>query len=228
MTAAEILQLLTGLATWLQTNPAEAIAAATGLLGSYLLAGGGRWAGIGWLAFLASNAAWLWFAWRQSHPGLFLQQVGFTGSSLLGIWIWLIRPRFQWDEWRGDHNGRVVMRIKTLLRWRGRCIDLHQMVEADTPECFHTHPGRAIRVILWAGYREEILWWEIRRADGVTISERSVRRWWPGMVGLVRPELTHRIESLPRGVSYSLWIRGRKRHQVQLRGSGWPAGSKPA
>lgn len=224
------LQLLVAIApalSWILANPAEAVATATGLAGAYLLASRTRWAPLGWLSFLASNAAWLYFAWQKDHPGLFLQQVGFTGSSLLGIWQWIVRPRLQWKEWRGSFDGRPTMWIMPLLRWRGRRIDLHKMVAADDEECFHSHPARAIRIVLWSGYVEEILHWQID--TGVFRAwQIETRRRRPGYVNLVRPELTHRIASLPRGVSYSLWIRGRKTHPTHLVGSGWPEGAKAA
>lgn len=57
---------------------AEQIEAATGLLGALLLAINGKHAGYGWLAFLASNAAWLHFAWRLDYAGLLAQTIGFT------------------------------------------------------------------------------------------------------------------------------------------------------
>lgn len=117
--------------------------------------------------------------------------------------------KINWNEWRGDLEGRVVMRVKHLLRCRGRRVDLHKFIDADAPGCFHTHPAPAIRVILWGGYVEEL-------EDG------TCRTWKPGMVGAVRPDLSHRVARLldARG-SYSLWIRGRKSHEVELRGSGW-------
>ena len=71
----------------------EAAAAIFGLAGAFLLARNGRWAAFGWPLFLASNAAWLAFAWLASHPWLGLQQVGFTVTSLMGIWTWLVKPR---------------------------------------------------------------------------------------------------------------------------------------
>lgn len=81
-------------ASWARANPDEAIGAATGLLGAFLLAIKGKRAGYGWLAFLVSNAAWLHFAWRLDHPGQFVQTLGFIGTTLLGLWVWLVQPRW--------------------------------------------------------------------------------------------------------------------------------------
>jgi len=70
----------------------ESLAAACGLLGTLLLAIKGRWSGWGFVAFLVSNAGWLAFAWHNAHWFMFWQQAGFTISSLIGIWIWLVKP----------------------------------------------------------------------------------------------------------------------------------------
>jgi hypothetical protein len=114
-----------------------------------------------------------------------------------------------WDEWRGDLSGNVTMLIKTLARLRGRRLDLHKFIAPDAPGCFHTHPAPALRLIVWGGYVEEL-------EDGTR------KTWRPGMAGLVRPELSHRVAALRnQRASYSLWIRGRKTSQIELRGEGW-------
>jgi hypothetical protein len=114
-----------------------------------------------------------------------------------------------WDEWYGAMDGRPVLWIKHLFCGRGRHIDLHKMVAVDDPDCFHTHPAYAIRIILWGGYVEE---WEGGRC----------KAWRPGMIGLVTPTCSHRIAELRNGVvSYSLWVRFRKQAPILLRGSGW-------
>ncbi len=56
-----------------------------GLLGAYLIATHGRWARYGWIAFLGANAAMAGFALTTGAHGLLLQQLGFTGSALLGL-----------------------------------------------------------------------------------------------------------------------------------------------
>lgn len=71
----------------------ELTAATFGVLGTVLLALNGRLAGWGFVAYLASNAGWIAFAWIHSHWGMLAQQLAFTASSLLGIWVWLVRPR---------------------------------------------------------------------------------------------------------------------------------------
>ena len=70
----------------------ELSAAFFGVLGTLLLAFRSRWAGWGFVCYLASNAGWLAFAWEHGHRFLLAQQVAFTVTSLLGIWKWLIGP----------------------------------------------------------------------------------------------------------------------------------------
>jgi hypothetical protein len=70
----------------------ELAAAAFGVLGTVLLALNGPRAGWGFVAYLASNAGWIAFAWIHSHWGLLAQQLAFTVSSLLGVWVWLVKP----------------------------------------------------------------------------------------------------------------------------------------
>lgn len=121
----------------------------------------------------------------------------------------------KWDEWRGDHAGHPVMYIKHLASFHGWKIDLHKMVRADDVECFHTHPAKAIRIILWGGYAEQ------------EFTGKYFKWWKPGNIGIVKPELCHRIALLLKNVSYSLWIRWPKSHEVKLIGRGWPKDAKP-
>ncbi len=114
----------------------------------------------------------------------------------------------RWDEWRGSMDGRPTLYIKHLFcRW-GFHIDIHKMIGPDDVDCFHTHPAYAIRVILRGGYLEQI--------EGGKLVV-----WKPGYIGIVRPELSHRIARTYQAASYSLWIRFRKIAKVELRGVGW-------
>lgn len=70
----------------------EIIAAVFGIVGTLLLATNGRFAGWGFIAFLVSNTGWLMFSYTHAHWFMFAQQIGFTISSLLGAWIWIVRP----------------------------------------------------------------------------------------------------------------------------------------
>jgi nicotinamide riboside transporter PnuC len=71
----------------------ELTAAAFGILGTLLLALNGRRAGWGFVAFLASNAAWILFAIDQQHLGLLVQHIVFSATSALGAYVWLVKPR---------------------------------------------------------------------------------------------------------------------------------------
>lgn len=100
----------------------EAAAALCGLTGAFLLAWKGPGAGRGWIWYLGSNAGWLAYAWAAGAYFLFAQQIGFTVTSCIGIWTYLLEPRYWWHEWRGDLDGRkVVMHIMHLAErgaWR--------------------------------------------------------------------------------------------------------------
>lgn len=66
--------------------------AACALLGSLLLALKGRRAGWGWLLFACSNAGWIVFANGYGHWFFLLQQIGFSITSAIGIWRYLVKP----------------------------------------------------------------------------------------------------------------------------------------
>lgn len=57
-----------------------------GLLGAFLLATHTRFSRYGWLAFFAANLAMVAFAFGIGRYGLLVQQVGFMGTSLLGLY----------------------------------------------------------------------------------------------------------------------------------------------
>lgn len=56
-----------------------------GLLGALLLASHTRVSRYGWVAFFLANVAMIAFAYGLDRRGLLLQQVGFMGTSLLGL-----------------------------------------------------------------------------------------------------------------------------------------------
>ena len=67
-----------------------------GLLGAGLLASQTRHARWGWLAFLLANLLLISWALRMQAMGLLVQQVGFTATSLLGLYrsgLWPARFR---------------------------------------------------------------------------------------------------------------------------------------
>lgn len=139
----------------------------------------------------------------------------------------------KYESWVGhSDDGPVVMWIKTLFTVKKWKTQLHKIVKADLPGCFHTHPARALRVVLGAGYIEEV-WvatlmevpcksldkvWRVPGGNGWTYY-RTIRR---GFIGWVTPNYTHRVASLLGTSSISLWIRGPVTHKICLRGWGWP------
>ncbi len=115
------------------------------------------------------------------------------------------------DKWQGDFDGNVTMLTKHLVHLFGCRVDVHKFVGVDAEGCFHTHPALAVRVVLWGGYVEQL-------------ESGFYRAWRMFDIGLVRPELSHRVAlRLGQGPVYTLWIRGRTHgRKAQLRGSGWP------
>ncbi len=112
----------------------------------------------------------------------------------------------QWDEYRHNFDGVPVFFIKKLVQRLGCTIQLHKFIKADAEGCFHSHPAWAIRIILWGGYVEET-------KDGCW------RTFFPGRIGIVRPEFMHRIGGLRNGQSsWSLWLRGPKVRKIEVEG----------
>jgi len=112
----------------------------------------------------------------------------------------------KYDEWRGSFDGRPAIFIKRLVSLFGCKVQLHKMVRADDPGSFHTHPAWAIRIILRGGYAEEL-------------GNGKFEVWSTGRIGIVRPELEHRISRLLNDkYSFSLWLRGPKCRKIKLRG----------
>lgn len=143
-----------------------------------------------------------------------------------------------WQEWRGANDGRPSMFIRTLFSFRGYKLDLHKFVRADDPTCFHTHPAKALRLILWGGYVEErypdsdlaglrLLGFGAREAAELIASvgkwhepRRTFVKWSPGWLGVVFPEDCHRIHSIRNGrSSYSLWFRWPKSAEIKIKGA---------
>jgi hypothetical protein len=116
-----------------------------------------------------------------------------------------------WDQTIDGDDGLPLLLIKKLFSFMGRGVWLHKIVWPDPWERFHTHPASwAVRIILWGGYVEEM-------HDG------TMRYWRPGSIGIVRHDDCHRINRLLRErPSYSLWIRGKRRHPIYLKGDAWP------
>lgn len=87
-------ELLIALAfAWLTPqNVLEAISAALGVAGAYLLAVKSPRAGWAFVLWLFSNIGWVAFGWLNSHWFLVAQNSLYAVTSALGIWIWLALP----------------------------------------------------------------------------------------------------------------------------------------
>ncbi|WP_304350865.1 hypothetical protein [Comamonas testosteroni] len=68
------------------TQTLEWASTLTGLSGAYLLATNSRASRWGWVGFTLANFFAIGFALRAGHHGLFVQQLGFMGSSVLGMY----------------------------------------------------------------------------------------------------------------------------------------------
>lgn len=73
----------------LKQTTVEWLGSLTGLLGAGLLALNNAWSGYGFVAFLISNACWILYGRMARAKGLITMQLGFTATSMIGIWRWL-------------------------------------------------------------------------------------------------------------------------------------------
>lgn len=70
----------------------ELVSALLGLTGAVLLALKSRWAGWAWVVWLVSNVGWVAFGAAGGHWFLVAQNLGFSITSLMGVWTWLVKP----------------------------------------------------------------------------------------------------------------------------------------
>lgn len=85
--------------------------AITGAGGALLLAFNNRWSGYGFVLFLLSNACWFAFGWATERYSMMFMQVVCTGTTAVGIWNWLVRPRLASKVMEGDEMlpDRVIL-----------------------------------------------------------------------------------------------------------------------
>lgn len=79
------------------------------LVGSLLLALKGRLAAWGWVLFGLSNAGWIVFALGHRHWYFLAQQIGFSITSIIGIWSWLIVPALDSKTLRDQSQSKVSL-----------------------------------------------------------------------------------------------------------------------
>ena len=81
-----------------------------GVAGSIALARNDRYSGYGFVAYLASNAAWLAYGYAGDIRALALQHVVFGAVSIFGVWRWLVLPRI---KARAGHQLATTVALTT-------------------------------------------------------------------------------------------------------------------
>jgi hypothetical protein len=72
--------------------PLQWTCAATGIAGSLMLSVNAPWSPLAFALFLLSNAGWVAFGIATRAPGLTAQNVFYVGTSIVGLWCWVLRP----------------------------------------------------------------------------------------------------------------------------------------
>lgn len=93
----------------------EMLSAGLGLLGAILLATKSRYAGLAFVAWFVSNLGWLIFGAHNDHWFFFVQQIGFTVTSVLGIWNWLVNPALRQAQ-AEDESAREQRSFTAITR----------------------------------------------------------------------------------------------------------------
>ena len=76
---------------WVVLKLVEWSGAGFGLLGAYLLAMNNDASKYGFVLYAMSNGCWLYYAVRTQTWSLFVMQVGFSVTSIIGIHQWFAR-----------------------------------------------------------------------------------------------------------------------------------------
>ena len=85
---------------------AEIVGAINGMAGAWLIALRFKYSRWGWIAYLISNICWVAFAADIHRNWLLIQMIGFTFSSVVGVWnYWIVAsypqlPRTILQIWR--------------------------------------------------------------------------------------------------------------------------------
>ncbi len=85
-----------------------------GAAGALLLACNNRASGYGFVLFLVSNAALAAFGWMTNANGIVAMQVVCTVTTVIGLWRWLLKPRFSRSPSYGDEL--TMLPVHQLLR----------------------------------------------------------------------------------------------------------------
>ncbi len=81
------------------------IGCVVGLSGALMLATKNSFSGYGFVLFLVSNMFWIAFGFVTNAPGLVVMQIGFSVTSAIGVWRWVVGP---WLDRR--YNERTLPR----------------------------------------------------------------------------------------------------------------------
>ena len=73
---------------WTRVQILEWVGCVLGVVGAGVLALNLRISGWGFVAFLFSNAVWIWFGLETGSNGLVTMQCFMTVTSMVGIWRW--------------------------------------------------------------------------------------------------------------------------------------------
>jgi uncharacterized membrane protein YhhN len=89
----------------------EWLGCATGLLGAGLLAlkrPCSRW---GFVSFLISNFCWIGYGYITHTSSIVLMQLGFTATSLVGVWSWFGIGETPWVKAIRKRHGNAVFAV---------------------------------------------------------------------------------------------------------------------
>lgn len=109
------------------------LAAIAGLIGTLLLAVKSRYSGWGFVCYLASNAGWIVFAVANDHASLLAQQIGFTITSCIGVYFWILNDAPSIEQCAGETlipGGDVYLQ---LLEAHARIAELEQLAHGKKP-----------------------------------------------------------------------------------------------
>lgn len=77
--------------TWLSPTATEWAGCCSGLVGAAVLALNASFSGWGFVLFLLSNMFWIAYGYMTGTKSLVLMQIGFTLTSMMGIWNWIAK-----------------------------------------------------------------------------------------------------------------------------------------
>lgn len=93
MLTTAIDQVVTVFSTMTFLDGVQWVGSVLSLVATYMIALNRR-VGYAFCLYVIANGCWFWFGWQTQNYPMLLMQSGFTVSSLLGIWTWLVKPRF--------------------------------------------------------------------------------------------------------------------------------------